>query len=390
MTRSLRLALIAVALLSTAALVVGFVTERQQAAFSYLFAFFSVLSTVVGTLFLLMIGHASNAGWFVPLRRHCERVVGVLPFLALGIAPVLVLAEELYPWVHPHDLSPLVSHHVEKKLVWLNSPFFTARSIAYMGLFVLFSELLYRKSVRQDSAREPQEATRQRRSMVKLAVGGLVALGLVISLAAWDWLMSLEPAWYSNLYGVYIFTGGLLAALGLLGVMTVLVRGRGGVPKEVHADHYHAVGRLQLALVIFWAYMAWCHLLQQWIANIPVEHLWHLRRWRNGWEWQGITLLVVQFALPFLALLSRPAKRHPETFVLISTWLVLAHAVDIHYLVLPALHPRGPMVHWLDVVALAAVASTTVLLAELRGRHVHSVPVKDPLRERGLNYESQA
>ncbi len=378
----------ALGFLATSLLVLGFFIDRTQAIYSYLFAFIFVWTLVVGALFLLMIEHASQATWFVPIRRQCERIVSTLPFLALLVVPILVFAKDLYPWTHWHSLPELQREHVERKLAWLNLPFFAIRSLVYAALFSLFGELLRRWSAEQDSAENAQQAQRSRERMVKLSVGGLVLLSFVLTFASWDWVMTLEPAWYSNLYGVYLFAGGVLSALGLMGIIAVFAKGGGALPKAVSHPHYHALGRLQLTFVIFWAYIGWCHVLQQWIGNLPLELLWYVNRWYHGWQWEGLSLVLLHFALPFLFLLPRATKENPKTFTAISVWLVIIHALDVHYLVLPALHPRSYTLHWLDLTALVAVTSLTLWFGSLRGRHLAAIPQKDPLLQRGLAYES--
>lgn len=385
-----RTATLGVALVAGGLLVLGFFLDRLQALYSYLFAFSYVFTTVLGALFLLMIGHACNAKWFVPLRRCSERVVGALPLVAVMLAPLLVFVREIYPWTHYQDLPPLQQEHVAKKLAWLNIPFFVVRSIVYMAVFVLVGELLRRWSRRQDGAENAAEAARLRQRMVRGSVGGLVFVSLVFTLAGWDWVMSLEPAWYSNLFGVYLFAGGVLAALGLLGVTSVAARRRGALPEQVTSQHFHAVGRLELAFVIFWAYIGWAHVLQQWIANLPIEQLWYVRRGYHGWQWEGLTLIVSHFVLPFALLLSRSVKKQPLAFGAVSLWLVLVHAVDVHYLVLPALHRGGFVLHWLDFAALAALTSAALLFSLRRGRKLATVPKNDPLLAQGLAYESQS
>lgn len=362
-------------------------SNTAQAIYSYLFGFAYVLTVVVGTLFLLMIGHATNAKWFVPLRRPCERVVATLPLLTLALLPILLFVHDLYPWTHVHTLPPLEQHHVEKKLLWLNVPFFVCRSIGYMLVFVLFAELLCRWSRRQDACTNGTDAAALRQRMVTLSVAGLVVISLVFTFAFWDWVMSLEPAWYSNLYGVYLFAGGLLASLGLLGALTVGAKRAGQLPREISSPHFHAIGRLQLAILILWAYIGWCHVLAQWIGNLPMEALWHLKRWYNGWQWQGLVLILAHFVLPFLVLLSRPIKKNPKTFFAVSIYLVLVHAIDVHYLVLPALHQKSYHLDWLDPVALLGLSALTALFGSLRGKALESVPRNDPLLARGLGYE---
>jgi hypothetical protein len=369
--------------------IVGSTNNHAQAAFSYLFAFVYVWSIAIGALFFLMLGHSTNAAWFVPIRRPCERVVGTLPFIAALLVPMLWFGRNVYPWIHWQNLPGFEQVHVRRKLAWLSPPFFIVRAFAYSAIQVAFGELLRHWSAAQDRASSAERAEHWRTRMVSTSVAGLVVLSLTVTFASWDWVMSIEPAWYSNLYGVYVFAGGLLAALGLLGFGIVLARQLHMLPNTVSSPHYHALGRLQLAMLIFWAYIGWCHILQQWIANLPLESLWHIKRWHHGWQWEGLALVLLHFALPFFLLLFRSIKKNAWTFASVSLWLVLVHAMDAHYLILPALHQQHYVFHWLDLLALCSLSSLTVCFGSLRGARLAAIPIKDPLLARGLAYESQ-
>lgn len=375
-------------LLASGLLVFGFFVERTQAIYSYLFAFIYVSTVLLGALFLLMIGHASNATWFVPIRRQCEQIVGAVPLMILLVIPILVLARDLYPWTHWQSLPAFDQEHVKRKLFWLNLPFFVGRSLAYVALFVLFAERLRGYSVQQDHAAAGRRAQQLHDSMVNWSVAGLVVLSFALTFASWDWVMTLEPAWYSNLYGVYLFSGGLLSALALTGLAVVFAKRRSLLPATVSVQHYHAIGKLQLTMVIFWAYIGWCHVLQQWIANLPLELIWYVKRWYHGWQWEGWALVVLHFAIPFLLLLFRATKKNPKAFTAVSVWLLAVHAIDVHYLILPVLHPTRYAWHWLDLVALLAVSSLSLLVGSLRGRRLAAMANNDPLLARGLAYES--
>lgn len=373
--------------LGSCLLAYGFAVRPEQAAFSYLFAFSVVFTVAVGSLFLLMIGHASNAAWFVPLRRRCEVVVSTFPLVALCVVPVLASIRRLYPWTRPSALPAFERHPVLEKLSWLHERFFIGRSVVYVVVFVLFAELLCATSVAQDRAQTHSDAAHFRSRLVLLSVIGLLTSSIAITFASWDWIMSLEPAWYSDLFGVYVAAGGLLAALGLVGVMSVMAKRRGDLPPSVSADHFHALGRLDLAMVIFWAYMAFCHVLEHWIANLPVEQIWYRVRFSRGWQYEGLVLVLVHFVLPFFILLSRAVKRHPTSFAAISGWLIAVHCLDVHYLVAPSFH-TAPALHWLDIVALVTLSAAAAAFGALRSRNLGPIPLKDPLLNKGLAYQS--
>ncbi len=361
----------------------GWAADPEQASFSYLMALIYVLSIAVGTLIWLMIGHAANVTWFVPMRRLCEVVIGVLPLSFVLFVPVLLTLPELYPWARPQALDEETRRVLAGKAAMLNAPGFAIRALGYLAVLCAIGELLRRWSLAQDRGR----AQLLRRRMVALSAGGLPLVAIVLTMASFDWLLGLEPTFYDDMYGVYIFAGGFVSALGLFGVMTVLAKRRGLLPKEVDAEHFHAVGRLQLAMIIFWTYIAWAQLMLVWVADQPREVTWYLARWHGGWQWTGLVLLLVHWGVPFFWLLMRPLKRKAATFAFMSGWIVVVHLLDVFYLVLPALHPAHLHVDWRDPVATLAVAGATVAFAAFRAGNMPAVPKQDPLMAEALTYE---
>ena len=361
----------------------GWSSDPTQSSFSYLMAFMVVFSTVIGTLIWLMIGHAANVTWFVPLRRSAEVVIGALPLFILLFVPVLLSISSLYPWSHPQTLSEEARQLVLQKRAMLNVPGFVARALGYLTLLALVGELLRRWSLQQDRGR----ARALRRRMVALGAGGLPLVAVVLTLASFDWLLGLEPTFYDDMYGVYVFAGGFVSALGLFGLMTVAGRRRVLLPNSISAEHLHAIGRLQLAMIIFWTYIAWAQLMLMWVADLPKEVTWYIARWHGGWQWLGLLLLVVHWLIPFFWLLSRPLKRNPGTFAFMSGWIVVVHWVDVFYLVQPALHPKSFHLDWRDAAATLALASAVVAFAAWRAKSMAPVPTRDPLLAEGLTYE---
>jgi hypothetical protein len=377
---------LAAALLGGAGLVIGWPLDPRRASYSYLFAFTYVFTIVIGALFLLMIGHASDARWFVAIRRYAEHVVAVLPLLAVLVVPVLAFMRDLYPWTDLSALSHEDRKYVMRKLAYLNVPFFVVRTIGYFLVFIAIAELLRRWSLRQDE--EPGNAEPLRARMIALSAGGLPIVSLALTLASVDWLMSLEPTWYSNVYGVYVFGGGFVAALGLFGVLLVPARVRGLLPPGVTEQHYTAVGRLDLAMIIFWTYIGYVQLFLTWIADMPLQVTWYIARWHGGWEWMGGVLLVFHWALPFFYLLQRSLKRRDDTFFAVSLYIVLVHLVDVYYLVLPAYEPQHLRFHVLDLAALFAVTGATVAFGAFRAGGIGTHPIHDPALQDSLHYEA--
>lgn len=359
---------------------IGWAVEPAQASHAYLFAFSTCFSLVAGMLFLVLIGNASNARWFVPLRRFAEDVVAVLPLFLVLLLPILLSLGHLYPWAGDvHALPPAEAHLVEKKLGWLNRPFFTARALSYVVALGAVAEALRRWSRRQDR----QDAERLRARMVGFSAVALTVVAFLVSFAAWDWVMSLNPAWFSNVYGVYYFGGGFVAALSLVAWRIA----RAGAP--LGSGHSFAVGRLMLAFTIFWMYIGFAQTMLVWLVDLPDEVTWYLDRWAGGWQGFGVALLVAHFALPFALLLSQPLKMRPRALAGVAAVILPAHVMDHYYLVLPELHPEAFAPHWLDLSALVAVSGACVAFGALRARHGASMPVGDPALAEGLRYKGE-
>jgi len=203
--------------------------------------------------------------------------------------------------------------------------------------------------------------------MLKLAAAGLPILGITLTFAAFDWIMSLTPAWFSAIFGLYVFAGGFIAALGLVAVVAP------GAP-AVGPSHTHALGKLTFAFVIFWAYMAYAQGFLIWIADKPEEVTWYLPRVGGSWGVLFVAVIAANFVLPFALLLSRDLKRHPRALAAVGAWLLVAHYLDVAWMVLPVLHPTGIRAHWLDLAALAAVGGLAAAAASARLRRTPSCP----------------
>jgi hypothetical protein len=209
----------------------------------------------------------------------------------------------------------------------------------------------------------------------------------VFTAAAFDWQMSLDLNLASTIFGVYWFAGSFLCAVAVL-VLAVVGAEKAGVLRGlVNASHYHSLGKLLLAFVVFWAYIAISQYLLIWIANIPEEVPWYILRGHGGWKALGVFLVVFQFAVPFFVLLSRNLKTSPRALGAVSVYLLVVHYVDVYWVVMPALHPEGPRPHFTDVTAVIGVGAAAVafVLWRLRGRA--AIPVGDPYLQESLRYD---
>jgi hypothetical protein len=364
-------------------LALGFALDARQAMFSYLAAWVFAASVAVGALFWIAIAHATNATWMVVLRRRAEDVTSALPLLAVLFLPVLAGLRTLYPWARPESAwDEGMRQAVLPKVAYLNTPFFVVRAVFYLAAWSLIAESLRRLSRRGGTSGAGGDVAGKQRTVAAVS---LPILAFTLTFAAFDWLMSLEPTWSSNVFGIYLFGGGFGAAIGLL--CFISFGPLGSRVREATADQSHAMGRLLLTFVIFWTYIAFCQYLITWIADLPDEVGWVKLRTTGSWGQFAVVLATAHFFLPFFTLLSRDVKRRPRVVAWIGAWLVTAHYLDMHWVVLPELHPAWHP-HWLDVGALLFVGGASVLVTILRAGAEPSMPIGDPRLQAGLHYEA--
>ncbi len=360
--------------------------DARRALFSYLVAFVTWLAIVLGTLILLGTFHASNARWPVVLRRYLETVASTLPVFVVLFAPIVAGMKRLFPWVDPRGYEGELARVVQHRAAWLNPRFFLVRAAVYFAVWIVVAQLLRAWSVRQDEAGGVALTARQRR----LGAGSLPFLALTLAFASFDWMMSLDPRFYSTMFGVYWFAGGFMSAFAMAIIAATLTRADpAGFGHFMNLDHFHSLGKFLLAFVAFWGYVAFSQFMLIWIANIPEEVPWYILRIDRGWAWVGALLAIGHFFVPFFLLLQRRITRNPRALSWVAAWLLLMQWIDLYWVVMPHLHADGPRPWLFDVTAFVGVGGVTVAFAVLRMRGVAAVPVRDPYLEDSLRYMPQ-
>jgi len=383
--RSLMLGAGAVGILGLLGTLAGMASgDARPAYFSYLFAFTYWGGMALASVVLLQIFHAFRAKWMVVLRRAVEiMAVTVVLFLVLFI-PIAMGLKHLYSWVEPSSALPAEAMRILKhKEAYLNTPFFVVRSIGYILLAALISQRLFGLSVKQDETGDVQLTARQR----TFGTGALPFIALVFSFAGFDWLMSLEPLWFSTIFGVYFFAGSFVSCISLLVIITDRARGKNLYGDLVSAEHIHQLGKLMLAFTCFWTYIGFSQLLLIWIAGLPEEVPFYLVRMKGGWAGLSVFMIIGNFFLPFAALLSRSLKRNRGRLALVAFWILLVHAVDIFWLVMPTLSPDGIPFHWTLIPAFVGIGGLSVAFGLWRVRGRFTVPVRDPYLADSLAYK---
>jgi hypothetical protein len=330
----------ALALAGIAASAAGWATDPKQFFASYLVAYMYFVLLALGAMFFVMLQHLTGAVWSLTMRPVMERVMVTVPLAAVLFIPVALGIPTLYEWSHPEFYSgdPVMA----VKMAFFTPGFFLARAVLYFAVWTALALILYRNSERRERA-------------VWWSGPGLGALMVTVTMASVDWLMSLEPHWYSTIFGVYVFSGGVLAFVAALTAILLALR------RAVHIDHYHDLGKWLFALTVFWAYIAFCQYLLIWYANLPEETIWFEHRLRGNWIYISGILLFGRFLLPFLVLLARAPKRNLAVLGAMSVWMLAMHYVELHWIVMPTVHEHGFHLHWLDLATFAAVGGLFAL-----------------------------
>jgi hypothetical protein len=355
-----------------AACAVGGFSAPAQFFHSYLPAFLFWAGIALGCMAVAMLHHVTGGAWGLPIRRPLESGTRTLPLIALLFLPIALGAGKLYEWADPaavaHD--PILRH----KSLYLNVPFFFGRAVVYFAAWLAFAYFLNRWSLEQD-------ATAGRsipRKLQLLSSAGLVVYGLTVTFASIDWAMSLEPHWFSTMYGVLFIAGQGLSAFAFIVVMMVLLSERAPLAGYVAPSHYHDLGKLMLAFVMFWAYVSFSQYLIIWAGNLPEEIPWYLRRLQGGWGWIALAILLFHFVLPFLMLLPASANRNPRVLGAVAALLVLMRLVEMFWLTQPVFSDGRFRLHWMDFLAPIGIGGLWLFVFSWQLGKRPLLPVNDP------------
>jgi hypothetical protein len=360
--------------------------NKARAMFSYLFAFEVMLSLALGALGWVLIDHLTRAGWAVVVRRLGETVLPTLPVLLLLWIPIGTAGFHiLYPWTHESD--PIL----ESKQWYLNGGFFYLRAAIYWVAWIALGGYLYRTSVKADSAGLEQRDGLTRK-LWGISAPGVLIWALTLSFAAFDWLMSLQPHWYSTIFGVYYFAGAILSFYAFLTLITMALQKAGALKTAVTTEHFHDFGKYMFGFTIFWAYIAFSQFMLIWYANIPEETVFFLHRVSGGWGAISYALPVAHFFVPFLYLLSRHVKRSRVALAWAAVWMLAMQVMDIYWLVLPNFKAGEgePVlsVSWMDVMALVGMAGAFLGAFGFFLKKAKVIAVNDPRLPESLAHEN--
>ncbi len=417
----------------------GYTQDADRFAFSYLFALWLPLSIALGALFFVMVLHVTKASWGVTVRRVAEMFMRPMPMFAVLVIPLVLLMPHLFPWLgakHPagpvadtsaehaghrgpaaaseeplaeargaqdkepaafRDMpyaAPKPLEHAEAreeqqilahKAIYLNKRFFLARLIGYLLIWAWLAQRYFRWSTEQDKTRALENTS----AAQSFAPGGLILFGLTLTFFSFDWFLSINPTWYSTIFGVQLFSQAALAFTAILILVTLGLRKSGILGDAVNVEHFHDLGKLLFGWIAFWSYITFAQFFLTWYSNIPDEVAFFHARWHdNGGTWKSLSLALValHFFVPFWFLMSRNVKRRLPLLGLGAVCMLVMHVLEVYWIILPV---YGPLAFNFVDVACAVGLVGVYMAAVLRGMEDYAlVPVGDPRLDRALNFEN--
>ena len=349
----------------------GALLNPGQFFHAYLLAFLFWLAAALGGLALSMLHHLSGGGWGVVLRRIFEAAARTLPWMALLFVPIAFGMKSLYPWT---DTAMVAGDHIlSGKAAYLNTPFFLVRAALYFAIWCGLALVLSRWSADQDRTGDPALGVR----MQRVSAGGLVIYVLSMTFASIDWAMSMEPHWFSTMYGFLFVIGQAIMGLAIAIIVARRLSKEAPMADVYNPGHFHDFGKLLFAFSMVWAYLAFSQFLIIWSANLPEEIPWYQHRMHHGWEFLAIALVACHFVVPFAVLLSRRTKRNATVLARMAMWLIAARLLDLFFLIGPEAYPEGLSVHWLDLAAVIGLGGiwVSLFIGNLKSRSL--LPVHD-------------
>jgi len=367
---------------------------------AYLLGATFAASISIGGLFFVIAHHLTGGRWATSLRRLAEIVAGSIFFSAVLFIPIIINvysgSNSLYSWNNADTVAK--DAVLLSKASWLDANWFVVRNIGYFVLWIMLASFFIRGSVKQDETGQVAPLRR----LSRWSGLAMVALALSLNFAAFDWLMSLAPHWFSTIFGVYFFAGSLIAFLAVLLLMTVVLQSRGVLTRSVTVDNRHDIAKLMYAMIVFWGYITFSQFMLIWYANVPEETEWYVDR-QNGVSAFGIPpslawLFVLHLFIPFLGFMSRTVRRNKMAMTGWAIYMLLVHAYDLALVIMPgALHtseglvvansPLG-MFGMLELMCLAG-ASAVLLGAILMGAQDRwLLPVRDPRLKQSMTYHN--
>jgi hypothetical protein len=355
--------------------------EPARAWHAYLTSFMYFTDLALGGLFFTCIQHVAKVGWSVNVRRLMESFSAFLPFAAVGAAVLLIGSKYLYIWLDPEVVAS--DSLLQIKSAYLNLPFFVVRLVVFFGAWLLFSKLIVGNSIKQDADGSEAHTLRN----VSLSIGFIAFFAISYSLFTVDTLMSLAPHWYSTIWGIYNFAGLFQSTLATLILFAIYSMKNGWLNGLVNENHLHDLAKFMKGFTVFYAYIAFSQFLLIWYANLPEETIFYLSRIEGGWFGATASLFIFKFAVPFLLLLPKAAKRSPNYLVLVCSIILIMQYVDLHWMVYPNLDSSQWLFGWQEIGPFLFFGGL-FLWSVTRFLNLNNlVPIRDPRISESIHHE---
>jgi hypothetical protein len=361
----------------------------KRFSLSYTTAFMWVLALGLGGLFWVILQHLVNAHWSIVLRRVGELIAAQAPLLAVLALPIVVPIfmghSSIYLWSDHEAMQ--ANHALHKKAAYLNSSFFLVRFIVYFGFWTLISRYYLKGSLAQDTSKDPKSLMG---SMRAVAGPAMIGFALTMTFCAFDLLMSLDPMWFSTIFGVYYLASCIQGINAFLALAAMFLHKQGVLKKSVNTEHFHDLGKMVFAFTVFWAYVAFSQFMLIWYANIPEETGWYKERfeggWCSGWGLLSAVLLFGHFVIPFFGLLSRHIKRKRPTLAFWAVWQLVMIYLDMYWLVMPNTKAESPPFSLLDICCVVGVLGVFIAGIAFRAKSLNLMVTNDPRLQKSLAF----
>lgn len=340
---ALKTTLMVLAVIGLALFAGGLASDSRRAWFSFVQNHFYFMSLALGGAFFAAIQWLTGAMWSAPIRRITEAYTAYIPVAIVTFIVLYFGIHHLYIWSHPE-----VVHGdavLEGKSGYLSTGFFMVRDIVALGLLLFFSNKMIGNSILQDSTKSAAQTLQNR----ALTPGFLIVFALGFTMISFDQLMSLDPHWFSTMFGVYCFAGLFYSTLALTCILAIYLRKKGHLQGIVNDNHLHDLGKFMFAFSVFWAYIGFSQFMLIWYANMPEETGYFLHRFHGGWLYVSIFLLVGKFMVPFFMLLPRDSKRNEKLLTVVAFWMLFCQWVDMLWITQPEFSAEGPVVGWVEI-----------------------------------------
>ncbi len=369
--------------IGVAAFAAGLAKDPVRAWVSFLHNHFFFMSLALGGTFFVAIQWATNAMWSAPVRRLAEGLTAYLPVALVSFVILTFGMHDLYSWTHPEHVKGDIL--LEGKAGYLNVTFFIIRDFIAIALWWFFSKKLVSNSVAQDSTRDFRFTQKNR----VLSVVFLMIFTLTYTMVSFDQLMSLDPHWFSTMFGVYCFSGLFYSVLALICLLTVILKKQGKLDGIVNDNHLHDLGKFMFAFTVFYAYIGFSQFMLIWYANLPEETGYFLRRMHSGWMYVTLFLLLGKFLTPFFLLMPRGSKRQPAMLAGVAIFMLVAQWIDFLWIIQPEFYSDGPVIGMIEIgLAIGFVGVFGIVVQRFLSKNT-IVAIGDPRLEESVFHHHQ-